>query len=72
MLELFSASTRSVNSRRAMDECMEAALGAEDQDCDLIMIHASMGHDFRQLADEARKTTLHVLGELKKFADTEA
>jgi len=55
MLELFSASTRSVNSRRAMDECLEAALGADEQDCDLIMIHASMGHDFQQLAEEARR-----------------
>lgn len=55
MLEFFSASTRSVNSRRAMDECLEAALGPEDQDCDLILIHASMGHDFKALADEARR-----------------
>ncbi|WP_216819249.1 FIST signal transduction protein [Thiohalocapsa sp. ML1] len=54
MLEFRSASTRMVNSRRAMAECLDAALGEDDQDCDLIVIHASMGHDFQQLIDEAR------------------
>jgi hypothetical protein len=29
MLELFSASTRMVNSQRAMAECLEAALGED-------------------------------------------
>lgn len=55
MLRLYSASTRMVNSRRAMAECLEAALGGDDQDCDLLVIHASMGHDYRQLLDEARR-----------------
>lgn len=55
MLTLYSASTRMVNSRRAMAECLEAALGGDDQDCDLLVIHASMGHDYRQLLDEARR-----------------
>ena len=55
MLQFRSASTRMVNSRRAMAECLDAALGEDDQDCDLIVIHASMGHDYRQLIDEARR-----------------
>lgn len=54
MLEFFSASTRMVNSRRAMTECLEAALG-DGGGCDLIMVHASLGHDFRELCDQARK-----------------
>jgi hypothetical protein len=55
MLEFFSASTRMVNSRRAMAECLEAALGEADTDCDLVVIHASMGHDYQQLIDEAHR-----------------
>ncbi|MGB0723339.1 MAG: FIST signal transduction protein [Gammaproteobacteria bacterium] len=55
MLQFYSASTRMVNSRRAMAECMEAALGEADTDCDLVMINASIGHDYQALADEARR-----------------
>lgn len=55
MLEFRSASTRMVNSRRALAECLEAAWGEGDQDCDLIVIHASMGHQFAELAHEARR-----------------
>jgi hypothetical protein len=54
MLEFHSASTRMVNSRRALTECVEAALG-ENTDCDLLMIHASMGHDYQALVDQARE-----------------
>jgi hypothetical protein len=51
MLEFFSASTRMVNSRHAIQECLEAALGT-DKKCDLVMFHASIGHDYQALADE--------------------
>lgn len=54
MLEFHSASTRMVNSRRALTECVEAALG-ENTSCDLLMIHASMGHDYQALLDQARE-----------------
>lgn len=55
MLEFRSASTRMVNSRRALAECLEAAWGEGDPDCDLVVIHASMGHQFTELAHEARR-----------------
>ncbi len=42
-----------VNSRKAIAECLEVAL--EGKSCDLVLIHASTGHDFHQLTDEARK-----------------
>lgn len=42
-----------VNSKRAMQECIEAALGTENVDCDLIVIHASMGHDHTLLMETA-------------------
>jgi len=54
MLEFFSASTRMVNSRRAITECLEAALGEGDTDCDLVVIHASLGHDYPALLSETR------------------
>jgi hypothetical protein len=54
MLSFFSASTRMVSSRRALTECVEASLGS-NTDCDLLMIHASMGHDHRALLDQARE-----------------
>lgn len=64
MLELFSASTRMVNSRRAMAECLEAALGEGGAGCDLVLLHASLGHDYLELADEARRLVpgVRVLG----------
>ncbi len=56
MLNFYSASTRMVNSRRAIEECMEAAFGeGNDTDCNLVMIHSSMGHDFAQLASQAKE-----------------
>lgn len=56
MLEFFSASTRMVNSRKALAECMEGAFGeGRDSDCDLLIVYASMGHKFTDLLDEAAK-----------------
>jgi len=53
MLNFFSASTRIVNTRRGITECMEAALDSNTADCDLIIIHASLGHDFKERIDKA-------------------
>jgi hypothetical protein len=38
-----------------MTECLDAAFGEDDHDCDLIVIYASMGHDYQQLIDTARE-----------------
>lgn len=54
MIEFLSASTRMVNSKRAITECLEAALTPAHLACDLVIIHASLGHDFQALADQAR------------------
>lgn len=54
MLEFHSASTRMVNSQRAITECLEAALGGQPGDCDLIIFHASLGHNYQELAAQAR------------------
>jgi hypothetical protein len=55
MLEFFSASTRTVNARRGITECMESALGKAVSDCDLVVIHASIGHNFSELTDQVRQ-----------------
>ncbi|WP_200328165.1 FIST signal transduction protein [Thiocystis violacea] len=56
MLDFYSASTRMVNSRRAITECLEAAFGdGQGTDCDLLIIYSSMGHDFRALLEQARE-----------------
>ena len=54
MLEFYSASTRMVNTRRGVTECMEAAFGENNTDCDLVILHASIGHNFEDLIDEAK------------------
>jgi hypothetical protein len=56
MLQFFSASTGTVNSRRAIKECLEIALeGEPNLDCDLIILYTAMGHNFKELLSEARK-----------------
>jgi hypothetical protein len=55
MLQFFSASTRLVNTRRGITECMESALGPETDSCDLVIIHASLGHNFNELLDETKR-----------------
>jgi hypothetical protein len=56
MLEFFSSSTGTVNSKRAITECLENALeGQNDLDCDLITIYTSIGHNFKDILAEARR-----------------
>jgi len=56
MLNFFSGSSANVNSRKAIRECLEIALDGEPNlDCDLLIIHSSMGHNFKELLSEARK-----------------
>jgi hypothetical protein len=55
MLEFFSASTRMVNTKRGVAECMEVALGDNYSDCDLIILHASIGHNFQELVSHTKE-----------------
>ncbi len=55
MLEFFSAATRIVNTRRAVTECLENALGGLPDDCDLIIVHSSLGHDFGEILAQANR-----------------
>ena len=55
MLSFHSASTRIVNSKRAITECLDIALGEQSRECNLIIIHAAMGHNFNDLLEQTRK-----------------
>ena len=56
MLRFFSSSTSVVNSKRAITECLENALGNEkDLDCDLIILYTSIGHNFEDILSEAHR-----------------
>lgn len=54
MLTFSSSSARIVNSRRAIAECFEVACEGRPSPS-LVFIHASIGHDFKELADEAAR-----------------
>src|SRR4030066_1912062 len=56
MLRFFSASTSIVDSKRAITECLENALAGEKSlDCDLLIIYTAIGHNFRDLLNEAHR-----------------
>ena len=44
-----------VNTRRGVAECLEIAMGEENTDCDLVILHASIGHNFQDLVDETKR-----------------
>ena len=41
------------NSRNAISECMESALG-HNRECDLVIVNATLGHDYQELVDQVR------------------
>lgn len=62
MLFFRSSSTRVANSRRAMTECFELAYGRGlAEDCSVLIFHASVGHDFQALAQEASRLAPNAL-----------
>lgn len=59
MLNFYSASTRAVNTRRGIAECIESALGENRDACSLLVIHSALGHNFRELTEEAARLVPH-------------
>lgn len=55
MLSFYSASTRMVNTRRGVMECMEVAMGENYADADLLIFHAAIGHDFNEMVAQAHE-----------------
>ncbi|MEO0046699.1 MAG: hypothetical protein RL705_1890 [Bacteroidota bacterium] len=59
MLQFYSASTRIVNTRRGVAECIEIACDNDYSDVDLLIFHASIGHDFHDIVQESKKLVPH-------------
>ncbi len=55
MLQFFSGSARIINTRRAVSECMEIALGDQYADVSLVVLHASIGHNFQDMVDQVHE-----------------
>ncbi len=56
MLEFRSGSSNAVNAQSAVSECMERAFhDADPKDCRLLIIYATVGHNFPQLISAARQ-----------------
>ncbi|MGH1342527.1 MAG: FIST signal transduction protein [Nannocystales bacterium] len=55
MLEFTSAMSGSVDGQRAVSECFDIAFEGGEADCDLIMFHTTVGHDFETLLATIRK-----------------
>ena len=55
ILSFHSSSARVINTKRGVIECMEIALGNSYSDCDLIILHASIGHDFKEMIQQAKE-----------------
>jgi hypothetical protein len=56
MLEFHSGSSSAVNSKAAIEECIDHALGDRDKaDCKLLVIHSTVGYNFAQMAAGAQE-----------------
>ena len=55
MLEFFSASARVINTKRGVMECLESAMDNNYKDADLLIWHASIGHDFNDLLSQSKE-----------------
>ena len=56
MLEFCSGSSNAVNSKGAVRECLDNSFGeGGGGDCDLLIIHATIGHNFAQMTAAARE-----------------
>jgi hypothetical protein len=55
MLEFYSSSARIVNTRRSVEECLESALGIENESIDLLIYNASLGHDFNDILSKSKE-----------------
>ncbi len=55
MLEFYSSSNGVVNSKRAVAECLENALGPDNLECDLIIFYTTIGHNFEEILSELHR-----------------
>ena len=56
MLNFHSGLSNSVNSKTAVIECLSNAFdGSENSDCNLLVIHSTVGHNFPQMLAAAKE-----------------
>ncbi len=55
MLQFSSGSARIINTERAVAECLEIALGNDYKSADLLIFHASIGHNFETMVQKAHE-----------------
>lgn len=55
MLNFKSFSTRIVNTKRCVQECVDGVSVDKNISPKVLMVHASIGHDFNEIADEFRR-----------------
>lgn len=56
MLNFYSSQNELVNSTKAMNHCLNDALARQDiSQCNLVIIHTTVGHNFGELLKEARR-----------------
>lgn len=55
MLSFHSSSARIINTKRSVEECLEIALGENNQPVDLLIYHASIGHDFNDILHKSKE-----------------
>lgn len=54
MLKFQSASARIVNTKRCVNECLDSAMGEERAFANLLIYHASLGHNFEDILEESK------------------
>lgn len=55
MVQFYSGSARIVNTKRGVEECIEIAGNGKPINPDLLIFHASMGHDFNDIVTESKR-----------------
>lgn len=55
MLSFFSSSARIINTKKNVEECLEIALGTDNQTVDLLIYHASIGHNFSDILEKSKE-----------------
>lgn len=63
MLQFYSASTRIVNTKRSVSECLEIALQDVSESPSVLLFNASVGHNFNEMIEQARllEPNAHIL-----------
>ncbi|WP_439153271.1 FIST signal transduction protein [Winogradskyella sp.] len=59
MLKFYSASTRIINTKRCVSECLDSALNEKSISADLLIYNASIGHNYTDILEESKAQFPH-------------